>query len=209
MLRGRVGQPQPFKRSSGKERSRKGCEAGIQVGNANASRYAGTRLHSDGCKSKKGPVWACMSARDKNGQIQLAALPLLLLRIPRRIFCWPGQIRWFLGPTSAPGQIPYSPGQTPGLAALHQLSCAAWCQHGNPALWGAEVAVGVFGALLQAGTDVIIQEGKQLRPAAGVWDRDGDTLRWEGTGKVRAKRSLWDGRFAFNSGQQRNVKVGG
>lgn len=57
--------------------------------------------------------------------------------------------------------------------------------------------MGIFGALLQAGLDVITHVRKQPQPAASAWDRDGITLCWGGRGKVKAKRPLWNGRFHF------------
>lgn len=215
--------------AAARSEAEKGWGAGIQDRNANASRCSSAWLRSARCKSEKGPVRARMSARDENKETQPAAPPLPPLSIPGRVFCWPGQIRWFLGPTPAPGQKPRSPGRALGLAALHRPSCATQHRRGNPAagavpavIWqrwwwggggsawgisgqGGEVATGIFGAPGRDGRDCT---GGQTTPARSGCV-DGDTLRRRSRAKVRAKRSFWDGRFAFKGGQQRNIKRGG
>lgn len=111
------------------------------------------------CNSKKGPVQARRLAWHENREAQLAAPPLPLLSIPGCIFCWPGQMRWILGPTPVPGLKPRLPGQALSLAALlgllvpHSTGTAIWhldcaASGGDGSVWGisgqgAGVAVGI------------------------------------------------------------------
>lgn len=159
---------------------------------------------------------ARMSARDKNRETQPAAPPLPPLSIPGHVFCRPGQIRWFLGRTPALGQKPRSPGRAPDLAALHRPSCTARRRRGNPGTGElcrrSVVSRGMaqFGAFHGeeprwpgAFLGLCCRQGHPERGNnPGAWDGDGDTLRRGGRGKIRAKRSLWAGRFAFEGSQQ-------
>lgn len=152
-------------------------------------------------KSKKGPVWVPMLARLENREAQLAAPPLTLLSIPGHLFCWPGQIRWILGPTPVPRLKPHLPGRALGLAALLGLlvphstgtapgtwGCAA--SGGDDSAQaipgqGAGVAAGILGALLQAGMNTVTQEGKQPQLVCGM-----GTEPFSTGGKVKAKSHL-------------------
>lgn len=68
------------------------------------------------------------------------------------------------------------------------------------------MAAGILGALLQAGMDMIVQEGKQPQPAAGAWTgMEIPSVREVGE-KLEQKMSLWGGRFVFKDRQQQNIK---
>lgn len=140
----------------------------------------------------------------ENREAQLAPTPLPLLSIPGRISCWPGQIRWILGSTSAPGLKPRSPSRASGVATLlglfvpHSTGTAIWhlglcCQwwgwlrpgHLRAGSWG---GCGHFGGSA-AGRDEHDHPGGETTPA-GVWDGNRAILHWGGKGKVKAKRSL-------------------
>lgn len=130
------------------------------------------------CKSKKGSVRVHTLAWHKNKGAQLAAPCLPLLSIPEHICCWPGQVKvdsW---------SYPCARTETPGLSALLGLlvpcstGTAIWHlgwvdTGGDSSVWGtsgqgARVAVGILGALLQAGMNTITQEGKQPQLVYGM-----------------------------------------
>lgn len=108
------------------------------------------------CKSKKGPVQARVLAWHENREAQLAAPPLPLLSIPGCIFCWPGQIRWILDPSPAPGLKPSLLGQALGLAALlglfvpHSTGTAIW-HLGLCCQWWGWLSLGHLRARSQSG----------------------------------------------------------
>lgn len=188
-------------------------------------------LQAHGCiPSTKGPVRACMSARDRNRETQPAAPPLPPLSIPGHVFHGPGQIRWFLGRTPAPGTETAlawpspAPGSSPS-ALLHHAAPVRQRRHPAPCHWsfgsgggGKWLGSGRFRARSRGGRGYFWgsaagRDGGD-RPGRGNnfsrqrvhGNRDGEGTETPFVGeageKLERKRSLWGGRFVFEGGQR-------